>query len=84
MIPIHELLSRIHWDKDFGQGDFKIGFYDRIEDKIMYISLKEMRFMEDDHFSFEITDHGGITHTIPFHRIRQVYKNNELIWNRES
>lgn len=84
MIPIHELLNRIHWDKEFGQGDFKIGLYDRVEDKIIFVSLKEMHFLENDHFSFEIIDHDGISHSIPFHRIRQVYKNDELIWNRES
>ncbi|MBW1963074.1 MAG: DUF504 domain-containing protein, partial [Deltaproteobacteria bacterium] len=25
MIPVHELLNRIRWDKDFGKGSFEIG-----------------------------------------------------------
>jgi hypothetical protein len=34
MTPIHELLNRILWDKEFGQGRFEIGFYDRREGTI--------------------------------------------------
>ena len=30
MQPIHELLNRGQWDKDFAQADFIIGFYDRV------------------------------------------------------
>lgn len=29
MIP-HELLSRIHWDPEFGRGEFKIGYLDHV------------------------------------------------------
>jgi len=54
MQPIHELLNRIHWDKDFAQADFIIGFYDRVEE-----------------------------HSVPLHRIKEVFGNGELIWHRE-
>lgn len=30
MIPIHDLLSRIQWDREFGRDAFVLGYYDRI------------------------------------------------------
>lgn len=33
MMPVHELLNRIRWDAGFAEADFKIGYYDRIEDR---------------------------------------------------
>jgi uncharacterized protein (UPF0248 family) len=83
MIPIHELLNRIRWDKEFGRGDFRIGYYDRIEDRLIRVSLREIFFEPDDHFSFDLIDHEGVLHSIPLHRIKQVYKDGELIWYRE-
>ena len=83
MIPIHELLSRIHWDKTFGQGEFIIGYYDRVEDTIIRIALREILVRPDDHFAFDIIDQDGVLQTIPLHRIREVYKDGELIWQRK-
>ena len=53
MIPIHELLSRIRWDETFGQADFIIGYYDRVEDRIIRVPLRELYFEADDHFAFD-------------------------------
>jgi len=44
MIPIHELLNRIRWDPEFARGDFQLGYYDRAEDRIILVPLKEVRF----------------------------------------
>ncbi|TNF97990.1 MAG: DUF504 domain-containing protein [Gammaproteobacteria bacterium] len=84
MIPIHELLNRIHWDKEYGNAVFVIGYYDRMEDRIISVSLKELYFNKDDHFDFQLIDEMGETHTIPLHRIRQVFRNGELIWERHE
>ena len=84
MIPIHELLNRIRWDKDYGDAEFIIGYYDRIEDIIISVPLKSLYFDSEDHFDFELVDDDGITHTIPLHRIRQVYRNGDLVWERKS
>lgn len=83
MIPIHQLLSRIRWDKEFGQGDFVIGYKDRLDDRIVRIPLREIFFEPDDHFSFDLVDHDDVLHSIPLHRIKEVYKNGKLIWHRE-
>ena len=83
MIPIHELLSRIRWDEEFGNADFVIGYYDRVENDIVQVPLKELFFEKDDHFDFELIDDVGVTHTIPLHRIKDVYRNGVLIWHRD-
>lgn len=82
MIPIQELLNRIIWDKDFGRGDFEVGYYDRIEKKIIRVPFREMQMVAGDHFSFYLYGPGGEASSIPFHRIRAVYKDGLLIWER--
>jgi len=31
MKPIHEILNRIRWDREYARADFKVGYYDRLE-----------------------------------------------------
>jgi len=83
MTPIRELLNRIRWDEEFGRSDFIIAYYDRLEDRLIRVPLREIFFEPDDHFSFELIDHEGVRHSVPLHRIKEVYKNGELIWHRE-
>ena len=84
MIPIHELLNRIKWDDDFGQGEFVIGYHDRLEQAIVRVPLKALYFDKDDHYDFELIDDMGVTHSIPLHRIREVYRDGKLIWHRDG
>ena len=83
MQPIHELLNRIHWDPEFGRGHFEIGYYDRLETKIIRVSFNEVTKMPGNKFSFHVYDEDGIAHCVPMHRVREVYKDGELIWKRE-
>ena len=82
MQPIQELLSRIRWDRHFGRARFSIGYYDRVRDEILVVSFRQLHFPRDEHFVFELVDAEGQLHSIPFHRVRQVYRNGRLIWNR--
>lgn len=83
MIPLHELLSRIYWDPEFGRGEFRIGYVDHLRDELVYVPFHEMRQEEGSHFSFEVTDEEGIVHSVPYHRVREVWKDGTLIWHRE-
>ena len=83
MIPIHELLNRIRWDVAYGNADFVIGYYDRVEERIIAVALKELSFDKDDHFDFQLIDVDGESQTIPLHRIRQLFRNGELVWERK-
>ncbi len=82
MIPIHELLNRIRWDPEFAKGNFELGYYDRTENRIILIPLKELTFPEESPSAFQLVDLQGQRHRVPFHRVREVYKDAQRIWHR--
>jgi uncharacterized protein (UPF0248 family) len=84
MQPVHELLDRIHWDEEFGKGEFELEFVDRFEASLIRLKFKEIAFVPRDHFFFHYLDEEGLEHNVPFHRIRSVYKNGECIWHRDG
>ena len=83
MMPIHELLNRIRWDRAYAQGEFVVGYYDRVEARVITVPLREVAFAEDDHFAFQVIDEDGELHNVPFHRVRDVYRDGKRIWHRE-
>jgi uncharacterized protein (UPF0248 family) len=84
MKPIQDILNRIRWDPDFGNARFEIGYYDRLEDRVILVPFTEVWFSEEDHHAFELIDDEGAGHTIPYHRVRDVYRNGKRIWHREQ
>lgn len=82
MIPLHELLSRIRWDPEFGRGEFRLGYLDHVRGGLIYVALNEARQEPDSLSSFELVDEDGRPHSIPYHRVKEVWKNGELIWRR--
>jgi uncharacterized protein (UPF0248 family) len=82
MIPIHELLNRICWDRKFGKGNFDIGYYDRMERKSICVPFEKILLEKGNHTTFQLMDVNGELQTIPFHRVREVYKDGDLIWSR--
>ena len=84
MQPIHELLNRIHWDPEYGQGEFELEFHDRFEKNPVRIAFREVSFVSGEHFFFYYLDEDGEEHSVPYHRIRSSYKNGERIWHRSE
>ena len=82
MIPIQALLSRIRWDADFGAATFEIGYYDRTTDGIHRVALQEVRFPSDERRVFELMDPSAQWQRVPFHRVRELWRNGTLIWHR--
>jgi uncharacterized protein (UPF0248 family) len=82
MQPVQDLLHRIRWDPDFGEAEFEIGYYDRVEDRIVDVPFSGLHFPEDDHSVFELIDFKGEVRRIPLHRVREIYRNGRRIWNR--
>lgn len=82
MIPIQDLLHRMQWDPDFGKADFEIGYFDRVTGKIVRVPFRHVRFEKGEHFAFEAVEADGSVHTVPLHRVREVWRNGELIWQR--
>ena len=60
--------------------EFTVGYYDHIEGRVLYIPFRELSFSEDDHFSFQFIDANGESHNVPYYRVREVFRNGELIW----
>lgn len=83
MIPIDELLNRIRWDPEYGQGEFAIGYYDRLEERIIVVPFGAVCFAPDDHFAIQVADALGQTRSVPLHRVCEVHRNGECIWRRE-
>ncbi len=82
METIRKLLSRIRWDDEFGKDSFDVGIYDRVADVVEFHPLEELHMETGNHFSFSITIDGEVL-AIPFHRIREVRKNEQTIWRRQ-
>lgn len=82
MTPIHELLHRIRWDPEFGRGQFQLGYFDRMENGIVTVTLQEVDFPKDDPHAFVLKDAEGRCHRVPLHRVREVYKDGRRIWQR--
>ena len=80
--PIHELLNRIRWDTEFARGNFELGYFDRVEKRILVVALAEVCFPRDDPQAFRLVDEAGQVHRVPFHRVREVYKDAQRIWHR--
>ncbi len=84
MQTIQELLNRIRWDSRYSHGAFEIGFYDRIEQRIIRLPLQKTTIDPENHFFFQFIDADGNSHSVPLHRIRVVYKNGVCIWQRQK
>ncbi len=82
MAPVRELLSRIRWDREFGRGHFQIGYHDNIEKRVILAPFEAIHFEKGNTFSFQLEDEAGEWRTIPFHRVREIYRDGALIWQR--
>jgi uncharacterized protein (UPF0248 family) len=83
MQPIQDLLNRIHWDPHFGEGRFELAFVDHRVPGLVRLAFDKLCFAPGDHYFFQYFDEEGVVHNVPFHRIKAVYKNGELIWQRK-
>jgi uncharacterized protein (UPF0248 family) len=84
MLPIHKLLNRIRWDPRFRHGRFEIGYFDRVARRIVVVPLDSIRFPAGAPGVFEIWDDEARLHHIPLHRVRRVYRDRRIIWERPS
>ena len=83
MTPLHQLLDRIRWDAAFGAARFVLGYYDRVGRCIVRIDLRQLSPALENPAMLEFVDEDGGTHTMPLHRIKEVYRDGVLIWHRE-
>ncbi|HSN21804.1 MAG TPA: DUF504 domain-containing protein [Usitatibacter sp.] len=84
MIPIHQLLSRIRWDPDFGRGRFEIAYVDRQKGALVRLPLDRIEVPRGERFAFEAYEDDGTVHNVPFHRVREVRRDGAVIWRRPA
>lgn len=84
MQPIQDLLHRIQWDCAYAQADFEIGYWDRLARRIVRVPLRQIDFPAADGFAFEAVESDGSMHRVPLHRVREVWRNGALVWQRQG
>jgi len=84
VIPIHELLARIKWDQAYGRAQFVIGYWDRVSGAEVSVPLERIHIESGARFAFEAVEADGTLHTVPFHRVRSVWRDGELVWSRAA
>lgn len=82
MQPIQDLLHRIQWDPVFGQGLFEIGYLDRLAHSVVRVPWARVRLAPGEHFALEVEEEDGSLHMVPLHRVRAVWRDGVLIWQR--
>ena len=82
MIPIQALLSRILHDPEFGRGRWEIAYLDRQAPHLVRVALDDLHTQAHIGFVFEVVDSEGMTRSIPYHRVRQVWRDGKLMWSR--
>ena len=53
-----------------------------VVNRIIMIPLKKLTFPQASPSTFELMDAEGQVHRVPFHRVREVYRNSQRIWHR--
>ena len=84
MQPIHQLLARVRWDPEFSRSRFELAYWDRVARELQRVSLDDLGWGTGNPSFFEVIDSNGISHGIPFHRVRKVWRDGVLIWDREE
>jgi uncharacterized protein (UPF0248 family) len=82
VIPIHELLARIRFDPQFGRARFELAYFDRARRALVRLPLERIRVPSGQRFGFEALEEDGSAHSVPYHRVRAVWRDGELIWSR--
>lgn len=82
MTPIRQLLARIRWDPEFGRGRFELAYLDRKKKALVRVPLDEIVTTPGERFAFQVTDEEGQARSIPYHRVREVWRDGERIWAR--
>jgi uncharacterized protein (UPF0248 family) len=82
MRPLEDLLDRIRWDAEFGKGTFALGYYDRLTREEHIIPFESVTMDPQRPGTFSLQDANGLVAHVPLHRVRKVYKDGTVIWQR--
>jgi uncharacterized protein (UPF0248 family) len=84
MQPLSDLLHRIMWDPAFAKGEYALGYVDRVAGREIVVPFSSIE-LERGGGSFRLHDEEeGVAAHIPLHRVRTVYRNGAVIWQRPA
>jgi uncharacterized protein (UPF0248 family) len=82
VIPIQDLLHRIQWDSALAGSAFEIGYLDHVEGRIVRVPIAAVTLSRRAPEALRVVDAGGMARTIPLHRVRVVWRDGAVIWER--
>ena len=82
MVPIQDLLNRIRWDKEFARSHFELGYFDRVERRVVAVPFGSVEFLKESPENPGLVDEEGRFHHVPFHRVRKAWKDGKCMWRR--
>jgi uncharacterized protein (UPF0248 family) len=84
MVPIQDVLHRIQWDPACRGSLFEIGYLDRLAGTIVRVPFGDLQFDAGRSASLTLHDAGGSAVRIPLHRVRQVWRDGVIFWERRT
>lgn len=84
MTPIQDLLNRIRWDQEFGAAKFEVGYFDRVLARIVRVRFEDVRREGGGSAALEVLEDDGSVHSVPLHRVREVWRDGVLVWERRG
>ncbi len=83
MTPVQDLLHRIHGAPEFGRATFEIGCVDRVAAGTARVAFRKVLLGADSRLVVQNAfEDNGSPATIPLHRVREVWRDGRLIWER--
>ena len=70
--------------KSLPVGPFEIGYFDRREGTVHKVAFQEISFAAGERRVLEVLDESGQVRRIPFHGVREVYRDGRRIWHRPA
>ncbi|MDP1636224.1 MAG: DUF504 domain-containing protein [Gallionellaceae bacterium] len=79
---MHELPAHVRWDAEFAKSRFVIGYLDHVAHQVVHVNLREIAWDPENPSFFDLVDNEGSPRSIPFHRVREVWRDGKLVWAR--
>ncbi len=76
MKHLTDIINKIRWDERENEEDYSFGYFDN---RIKKFNFKSIDFEESTKFALAVKTEHGVKY-IPFHKIKRVYRKNEIIW----
>ncbi len=77
-------MNRIRWDPEFARGRFELGYFDRVKGRVIVVPFREVELSADDRHALRLMNAEGRSQRVPYHRVREVYKDGQRIWHRPA